>query len=137
MRVTLSYFIEPNPSECGWTNKYRFAFHGLRFTVRRPLEATENSSVSAPSSMRGDEQYLKQMAQDQDWVLGQKLRNFGSIHSDTWQGTAAARRDRVYPVLGCWKERPKLEHRGRQARYALIVSTRTHAASMIEVLVTV
>lgn len=38
MKVTLSYFIEPNPGERGWVNKYRYASHGLRFDVRRPLE---------------------------------------------------------------------------------------------------
>jgi hypothetical protein len=37
-KLTLSYFIKPNPDERGWVNKYRYASHGFRFDVRRPLE---------------------------------------------------------------------------------------------------
>lgn len=128
MRVTLSYFIEPNPGERGWANKYRYASHGLRFAVRRPTE-TEQQFRQRINQYARDEEYQRQTAQDPGWILGEKLRNFGSIHSDTWQGTAAALAARkhiaVYPVLGWWKERPKLERWGRQARYALIVSIRT------------
>lgn len=38
MRVTLSYFIEPNPPRRGYVARYQYASHGLRFTVRRPQE---------------------------------------------------------------------------------------------------
>ena len=33
MRVTLSYFIEPNPSRRGHRSRYRYESHGLRFDV--------------------------------------------------------------------------------------------------------
>lgn len=53
----------------------------------------------------------------------------GSIHSDTWIGTAAELAERgyiaVYPVLGWWKERPKLQRWGKSARYTLVVSIKT------------
>ena len=39
MRVTLSYFIEPNPSRRGHRSRYRYESHGLRFEVKRPLES--------------------------------------------------------------------------------------------------
>ena len=39
MRVTLSYFIEPNPSQRGHRSRYRYESHGLRFEVKRPLES--------------------------------------------------------------------------------------------------
>jgi len=39
MRVTLSYFIEPNPSDRG-RSRYRYESHGLRFDVKRPHEST-------------------------------------------------------------------------------------------------
>src|SRR5690348_14907431 len=35
MRVTLSYFVEPNPSARG-RSRYRYESHGLRFDVKRP-----------------------------------------------------------------------------------------------------
>ncbi|HBA7696964.1 TPA: S8 family peptidase, partial [Escherichia coli] len=31
LRVTLSYFVEPNPGERGWDNKYKYGSFGLRF----------------------------------------------------------------------------------------------------------
>ena len=39
MRVTLSYFIEPNPSNRGVRSRYRYESHGLRFDVKRPRES--------------------------------------------------------------------------------------------------
>jgi hypothetical protein len=127
MQVTLSYFVEPNPGERGWANKYRYASHGLRFAVRRPVESVKQFHQRINQFAR-DEEYQQQTPQDSNWLLGEKLRNYGSIHSDTWRGTAvelAARQHiAVYPVLGWWKERPKLERWGKQALYALIVSIR-------------
>ena len=41
MRITLSYFIEPNPSTRPPKSRYRYESHGLRFDVRRPTESTE------------------------------------------------------------------------------------------------
>jgi hypothetical protein len=38
LRVTLSYFVEPNPGERGWSNKYGYQSHGLRVAVKRARE---------------------------------------------------------------------------------------------------
>lgn len=40
MRVTLSYFVQPNPgvAERGISGRYRYESHGLRFDVSRPSE---------------------------------------------------------------------------------------------------
>jgi len=66
-----------------------------------------------------------------EWLLGEKLRSLGSVHSDTWTGQAAELAERgyiaVYPVLGWWKERANLERWGKSARYSLIVSIKTQA----------
>ena len=63
-----------------------------------------------------------------DWFLGARLRNLGSVHSDYWRGTAAelARRSAigVYPIGGWWKENPAHQRYDRPIRYALIVSIR-------------
>ncbi|MCP4964018.1 MAG: S8 family serine peptidase, partial [bacterium] len=34
LRVTLSYFVEPNPSERGYQYRHRYSSHGFRFDVR-------------------------------------------------------------------------------------------------------
>jgi hypothetical protein len=38
MRVTLSYFVAPSPGARGWTSRYGYQSHGLRFAVRHQLE---------------------------------------------------------------------------------------------------
>lgn len=128
MKVTLSYFIEPNPSSRGHKHKYLYASHGLRFEVRRPLETPEQFQQRINQQAR-DAEYNSSAVSDNGWILGSKLRNFGSVHSDTWQGSAAELAQRgyiaVYPVSGWWKERPNLERWHKQARYALIVSITT------------
>lgn len=41
LRITLSYFIEPNPGRRGWKKRHRYASHGLRFDVKGPTESIE------------------------------------------------------------------------------------------------
>ncbi len=128
MRVTLSYFIEPNPGQRGWATKYRYASHGLRFDVKRPLEPLDAFRQRINQQAR-DEEYSRRTVTDPHWVLGEKLRSLGSIHSDTWRGTAAELANRghvaVYPVIGWWKERPNLQRWSKQARYALVITIKT------------
>ena len=131
MRVTLSYFVEPNPGERGWVNKYRYASHGLRFDVKRPLENPDSFQQRINQQARDDE-YMQRggaISDSGNWVLGEKLRSLGSIHSDIWHGTATELANRghiaVYPVLGWWKERSNLQRWGKRARYALIIGIRT------------
>jgi len=128
MKVTLSYFIEPNPGVRGWKYKYLYASHGLRFEVRRSLETLEQFQQRINQQAR-DEEYNNSTVSDNGWILGSKLRSLGSVHSDIWRGSAAELAQRgyiaVYPVAGWWKERPNLERWHKQARYALIVSITT------------
>lgn len=130
MKVTLSYFIEPNPGSRGWVNKYRYASHGLRFDVRRPLETLTEFKQRINQKARDEEHAYNGAKPDSgEWLLGEKLRSLGSVHSDTWTGQAAELVLRsyiaVYPVVGWWKERANLERWGKSARYALIVSIKT------------
>ena len=64
--------------------------------------------------------------QDSGWHLGSTLRTKGSIHSDTWSGSAAELAARgyvgVYPVTGWWRERKHLRKWNKAARYALLVT---------------
>lgn len=128
MKVTLSYFIEPNPGERGWANKYRYASHGLRFDVRRPLESLDAYQQRINQYAR-DEEYDRRAVNDSGWALGRNLSSLGSIHSDTWHGSAAELAERgfiaVYPINGWWKERSNLDRWGKRARYSLVVTIKT------------
>ncbi len=129
MKVTLSYFIEPNPGERGWANKYRYASHGLRFDAKRPLENLTEFKQRVNQQARDEEYNRRSVGESGSWVLGENLRKLGSIHSDTWHGTAAELAARgyiaVYPVIGWWKERANLERWGKQARYSLVITIKT------------
>lgn len=135
MRVTLSYFIEPSPGRRGWTRKHRYQSHGLRFEVKRPLEADDvfHKRISR-AAWEEDEQDLGSGADDRPWDVGAQLRCKGSIHSDTWTGSGAALAQcgviAVFPVTGWWKERPHLNCWNRRAAYSLIVTIETPATEV-------
>lgn len=126
MRVTLSYFIEPNPSARGVTSRYRYESHGLRFDVKRPLESEDDFRARINVAARDDEEYSNRNDNDPNWVVGKKNRHKGSLHSDIWKGSAAELASRgaiaVYPALGWWKTRPILERYDQRVRYSLVIS---------------
>ncbi len=89
MKVTLSYFIEPNPSARGFKGRYMYESHGLRFEVRRPTETEAQFRFRINQHVRDEEEGSTVGGTDADWELGKKLRHLGSLHTDTWRGTAA------------------------------------------------
>ena len=126
MQVTLSYFIEPNPSRRGVRSRYRYESHGLRFDVKRPLESTDDFRKRINLLAKDEEEGTSFSGNDPYWLIGKQCRHRGSLHSDIWQGTAADLASRgaiaVYPTAGWWKTRPALERYNQKARYALVVS---------------
>jgi len=128
MRVTLSYFIEPNPSERGFSARYRYESHGLRFDVKRPAESEADFRARINAAARDEEERTRVGGDDPGWMVGKQNRHKGSLHSDIWRGSAADLASRgvigVYPALGWWKTRPRLERYDGAARYALVVSIR-------------
>ena len=129
LRITLSYFVEPNPSARGASSKFHYPSHRLRFAVQGPLDATTPdfvARVNAAAEREDDSDPIN--AKDPDWFLGEK-RNRGSLHQDVWRGTAAALAKRgfiaVYPSAGWWRTRQAQNRYDLPARYSLIVSIRT------------
>lgn len=125
LRLTLSYFIEPNPGERGWTRRHRYSSHGLRFRVKTATETVNEFRARINQAARDEEEGSATGHGTDDWLLG-TFRDRGSIHSDIWYGTAADLAEResigVFPVGGWWKEKPYLERFDGKARYALIVT---------------
>ena len=128
MRVTLSYFIEPNPSERGFRTRYRYESHGLRFEVKRPVESIDNFRARINAAARNEEEGTRMSGDDSNWLIGKQNRHKGSIHSDVWRGSAADLASRgviaIYPALGWWKTRKRFEGYNKSVRYSLIVSIR-------------
>jgi hypothetical protein len=71
MRVTLSYFVEPNPGERGWRERYSYASHGLRFTLNSPNES-ENEFQERINKELQDEDFVggDTSAPNEHWQLG-------------------------------------------------------------------
>lgn len=127
LRVTLSYFVEPNPSERPPRTKYSYASHELRFRLNRPNETRDvflarvNRELQLEDTADGNAQVDDVEVADQDnWVLGPHTRDRGSVISDVWMGTGAELAGQnlvaVVPQLGWWKYR-KAFPVSDQARY--------------------
>lgn len=129
LRVTLSYFIEPNPGRRGWRGRHRYASHGLRFDVKRSTESLEEFRKRLHQRALDDDAKPSTASDSSEWYLGEQARNHGSIHSDMFSGFATDLAERgvigVYPVSGWWKDQPKRDRSAQGARYALVVSIET------------
>ncbi|WP_298627692.1 S8 family peptidase [uncultured Legionella sp.] len=132
MKVTLSYFIEPNPARRGWMNKFRYQSHGLRFDVKTSLE-TEEEFITRINKKRWDEESgsksVTSKGDTSEWFFGEKLRSKGSVHSDIWEGTAVSLAERsqiaVFPVTGWWGQMSTKNTTNTKVRYCLIVTINT------------
>lgn len=128
MTVTLSYFIEPNPSSRNISNKYKYPSHQLRFAVKRPTESLTQFKQRLSRAARNEEEGTSKAPSDPNWLIGD-YRDKGSIHKDVWSGTAVELAERgflaIYPAMGWWRTRKKLERFNKIARYSLIVSIET------------
>lgn len=135
LRVTLSYFIEPNPSRRGWRKRYQYASHGLRFELKGPTETlTEfRKRINKRALDEGEKKLGTKGVDGNDWYLGQ-ARNRGSLHSDVWTGSAAELAEighiGIFPVAGWWKENKNRDRSEQGARYALIMSIETQETAV-------
>lgn len=125
VRVTLSYFIEPNPARRGWNSKRRYQSAGLRFAMRNPLESLEDFRKRVSKNEQDEEGGVPSYS-EKGWLLTAGHRDRGSIHSDIWTGAAIdlAARDHiaVYPVGGWWKDRLTASRYDEEMRYSLVIS---------------
>jgi len=132
LRVTLSYFIEPNPGERGWSTKYGYQSHGLRFDVRRATETMTQFQARVNRAARTDD-YEGDDAHNETgkWFFGmnQTIATVGSVRSNSWTGKAADLATRgfvaVYPTYGWWNKRPNLRGYEKSTNYALIATITT------------
>lgn len=135
MRVTLSYFVEPNPGPRQTNDRYRYASCGLRFDARRSLESERDFRARINREARDEgEQQAGGSPDSNEWHLGFNLRHRGSVHTDTWRGTAAQLAEKnhlaVFPVNGWWRMRKHLSRYNSRIRYSLVVTIRTSAQAI-------
>lgn len=124
MKVSLSYFIEPNLTGKAATRPDTYRSFGLRFDMKKRTETSARfrSRISASQAKDGTEAD----GETSCWLLGPKAIQAGSLHCDLWRGRAIdlAGHDAiaVYPVGGWWKYHVGQKRVADKARYALVIS---------------
>jgi Subtilase family len=126
LKITLSYFIEPGAGAIGWKDKYRYSSFGLRFDLNSVGETLEGFKKRINKAAREENEQLKNRSGSERWTIGSDNRSAGSIHCDSWEGTAAdlatCNLIGVFPVVGWWRERKHIGKVENEARYSLVVS---------------
>lgn len=126
LRVTLSYFVEPNPSRRGWSSRFRYASHQLRFHLIGADQDVDEFKKRLNAAALDEEEERPPDGDDDNWKFGTRIRNKGSLHTDVWEGPASdlARRSLIgiVPTGGWWKDQPKHDRSEFGVRYALVVS---------------
>jgi len=124
LKITLSYFIEPNPGLSANVEPQRYQSHGLRFDLRRKGESVARFKArvnAAEQAVPG-----QNVAADDRWLLGPNSISAGSLHCDVWSGPAIELLGRdmlcIKPVYGWWRDRAGREYPNKQTRYALIIT---------------
>jgi hypothetical protein len=131
LRVTLSYFVEPNPGDRGWTTKYGYQSHGLRFAVKRARETVQQFEKRINKAARENNYDGDHRQESGSWQFNQtdSLMTSGSVHSNLWTGTAADLAARghvaIFPTYGWWNKRPNLKAYDKISHYALVVTITT------------
>jgi subtilisin family serine protease len=133
LKVTLSYFIDPNPGNRQYANSFHYHSHALDFKVIKPTEdlATFQRRISAAAEGEEDHDYE---GGEEPWSLSERARNKGSIKKDfiLTSGAELATRHTlaIFPKAGWYKTRKKLEKYSTSVRYSLIVSIETDAQNI-------
>jgi Subtilase family len=130
LKVTLSYYVEPNPGAAGTRYARTYQSFALRFDLKRRDEDRDafRAHVNELESVdeEGVDEEVGARVQDEGWLLGPKSISAGSLHCDVWEGSAAdlATRDEIaiYPITGWWKTRGGEKRYNDRARYSLVMS---------------
>jgi hypothetical protein len=140
IKVTLSYFIEPNPGDKGYSTKYSYQSTALRFSLIPPNDDPDNFMLTINNEPRN--QIKEHLGIDKrkslpdgyftkkdniKWELGMDNVFKGSVHSNYCTLTAADASNceylAVYPLAsGWWKNLKKMKRYNSKMRYSLIVS---------------
>lgn len=125
LKLTLSYFIEPNPGRFASIDAQRYQSFGLRFDLKRRSESEDDFVKRTNPKEREDPLGPGPNARDNSgWKFGPNSVSAGSLHSDEWVGPAVdlAARDIVCvkPVIGWWRQSAR--NCRRTGRYALVAT---------------
>ena len=130
LKVTLSYFIDPNPGLSANVDPQRYESHGLRFDLQRRNESLARFKLRVNAAERENRrQKLTHEQADPRWTLGDDSISAGSLHCDLWSGRAIDLLQRnslcIKPVNGWARKRADKNICNRKTRYSLVVTLKT------------
>jgi hypothetical protein len=123
LRVTLSYFAEPNKFGCN-----TFPGLDLKWDMQGPQESDIEFLQRINMLKRPKEPDGKPVKvatkKSFDWDIGIQLRSRGTVQSDRWRGKMSAlagdKLIAIMPVLGWWDQRRNLKN--QEMHFSLIVT---------------
>lgn len=125
LRIALSTFIAPNPSETARGKKLRYASHGLRFKLKGENENVDEFERRVGRASTDEDARPVEGPDSAEWDFGTNRKDVGSLHIDslTIKASDLARRGciAVHPVGGWWKDSRRVDPAACVARYGLVV----------------
>ncbi|WP_339811708.1 S8 family peptidase [uncultured Imperialibacter sp.] len=131
IKVTLSYYIEPNPGNRQYASNFRYHSHELDFKLIKPLEQLNEFKRRISAASSGTEEHDDDTINrsSEPWTLKERVRSKGSIKKDfiTISGVEMSRRNilAVYPKNGWYRTRKQLGKIESMVRYSLIITIET------------
>jgi hypothetical protein len=128
IKVTLSYFIEPNPGNRLYSNTFSYQSHGLGFRVIGKEEKPDVfiKRISTETRERNELGKLEGNFPAEPWFIGSQTREKGSVQKDlvSMSGADMATRNliAVFPKAGWYKTRTKEQKHDTEVRYSIIIS---------------
>jgi hypothetical protein len=128
LKITLSYYIEPNPGSKNkrYVNNFHYHSHALEFAVIKEREtlAQFQRRISAAAELPEDQVDNH----EETWSI-KRVRSRGSVKKDfvTMSGADMAVRNKIaiYPKPGWYRTRKKLHKENTIVRYSLVVTLET------------
>lgn len=128
IKVTLSYFIEPNPGAREYAKSFSYHSHSLDFKLIKEDETPGEFKrrISAAAESEDDE---RPDLSEEDWTIKERVRSKGSIKKDFLKTNGASLASRnllaIYPKSGWYRSRKNLGKYDQEVRYSLIISIET------------
>ncbi|SDD83241.1 Subtilase family protein [Algoriphagus faecimaris] len=129
IKVTLSYFIEPNPGAREYAKNFSYHSHSLDFKLIKEGESPSDFQRRVSAATEVEDEDESPDFREEDWTIKERVRSKGSIKKDFLETNGANLASRnllaVYPKSGWYRTRKSLEKYDQEVRYSLIVSIET------------
>jgi hypothetical protein len=123
LKITLSYFIEPNPGCRRYASNFHYHSHALDFAVIKPTENIETFQRRISVEQESGDEIVDNSGEE--WTI-RRVRSRGSVKKDfvTMSGADMSECNviAVYPKNGWYKTRKKLDKVESSVRYSLVVT---------------